>query len=98
MKGSIQSTCLAIVPTVRSMDEMDRSKKPDKKRGLTGRPLPFFARGLKAKFTSAQIRKSSRYAIVSEGLESQPVTDAEVRVLLLRLRDDLQGILEGETP
>ena len=49
--------------------------------------------GSKAKFTAAQIRKNSRYTVEAKALFSQPVTDAEVRVLLLRLRDDVRSIL-----
>jgi hypothetical protein len=77
------------------MDDTDKQIEPDgkRKRSSTGRPLPFYRSGFKAKFTSAQIRKKGRYVIDAEALVSQPVTDAEVRVLILRLRDDLRGIL-----
>lgn len=64
-----------------------------RKRSSPNRPLPHDEGGSKAKFTAAQIRKCSRYAIEAKTLLSQPVTDAEVRVLLLRLRDDVRGIL-----
>ncbi len=73
---------------------MDNSAKwvGKENRSSTNRPLTH-EDGSKAKCATAQIRKSSRYAIEAKTLLCQPVTDAEVRVLLLRLRDDLRELL-----